>query len=256
PLPGGRSLVLLGFPTLEKALDATRQALPSGPASCDLLDRRLVTLVRGRDGDAAALVPAAAEAVLLVGYEADAPAGAAGAAGGRVRRVERPGPPPWSAFVAASPAEMDFLGGVREAVLPNLFGLRGGPQPVAGVEDVGVPPEELAHFLHEVQAVLQEHQTTASFLVHAGSGPVHIRPFLDLQRPGDAARGGAWAEEVPALALALGGRVSSQHGPGLARTRWVARQYGRLYPVLEELKAIFDPDRLFNPGKIVGPDPA
>src|SRR5262249_37391322 len=48
---------------------------------------------------------------------------------------------------------------------------------------------------------------------------------------------------------------SSQHGTGLARTPWVARQYGPLYAVFRELKAIFDPHRLFNPGKIIGPDP-
>src|SRR5439155_11931434 len=50
----------------------------------------------------------------------------------------------------------------------------------------------------------------------------------------------------------LGGTVSSQHGTGLARTAWVSRQYGPLSPVFRELKAIFDPRQIFNPGKIVG----
>src|SRR5262249_52805650 len=47
----------------------------------------------------------------------------------------------------------------------------------------------------------------------------------------------------------------TQHGTGLARTPWVGRQYGALYPAFGRLKAIFDPRHLFNPGKIVGPDP-
>jgi Fe-S oxidoreductase len=105
-----------------------------------------------------------------------------------------------------------------------------------------------------VQEVLQRHETTASFLVHAATGQVHTRPFLDLQKPEDASKLGALAEEVHRLALDLGGTVSSQHGTGLARTPWVARQYGRLYAVFRELKSIFDPHRIFNPGKIVGPE--
>ena len=48
-----------------------------------------------------------------------------------------------------------------------------------------------------------------------------------------------------------GGTVSAQHGTGLARTPWVERQYGPLYPAFRELKAIFDPRRLFNPGRFV-----
>jgi Fe-S oxidoreductase len=58
------------------------------------------------------------------------------------------------------------------------------------------------------------------------------------------------------LALTLGGTVSTQHGTGLARTPWVARQFGPLYPLLRQVKAIFAPRGIFNPGKIVDPDPS
>jgi Fe-S oxidoreductase len=54
--------------------------------------------------------------------------------------------------------------------------------------------------------------------------------------------------------LSLGGTVSTQHGTGLARTPWVARQFGGRYPLLRQIKAIFDPRGIFNPGKIVDPD--
>src|SRR5207253_5848235 len=103
--------------------------------------------------------------------------------------------------------------------------------------------------------VMQQYETTASFLIHAGAGQVHTRPFLDLQRPDDVAKLAAIAEQVHTLALEVHGTVSTQHGTGLARTPWVSRQYGRLYPVLRELKAIFDPQQIFNPGKIIGPNP-
>jgi Fe-S oxidoreductase len=64
------------------------------------------------------------------------------------------------------------------------------------------------------------------------------------------------AEAVHGIALALGGTVSSQHGTGTARTPWVERQAGPLFSVFRELKRIFDPKNILNPGKIVGPDPS
>src|SRR5262249_36767333 len=142
------------------------------------------------------------------------------------------------AVPALEPGEIDRLWHLRETVLPSLYGLRGGPQPVAFVEDVGVPVDELGTYLHRVQEILKRHETTASFLIHAGTGQVHTRPFLDLQRSEDVSRLWAIADEIHGLALELGGTVSTQHGTGLARTPWVARQYGDLYPVFRELKAI------------------
>ena len=88
-----------------------------------------------------------------------------------------------------------------------------------------------------------------------GAGQVHSRPFMDLQDPEDVAKLWTIAEKVHGLALELGGTISSQHGTGLARTPWVARQYGPLYPIFRQVKAAFDPKNLFNPGKIVDPDP-
>jgi Fe-S oxidoreductase len=82
-----------------------------------------------------------------------------------------------------------------------------------------------------------------------------MRPFLDLQKADDVSRLWSITEKIHVLALELGGTVSSQHATGLGRTPWVARQAGPLYSVFREVKAIFDPKRIFNPGKIVDPDP-
>jgi FAD/FMN-containing dehydrogenase/Fe-S oxidoreductase len=255
PLPAGRSAVLLGFSSLDAAIAASQRALPSRPAACELMDRRLLTLARGRGTDLKSIVPAEAEAVLLVAYESDTPRGAKEAALDLVDQLQWPQRLALYALPAFETEEIERLWNLREQVLPSLYGIRGGPQPVAFVEDVGVPPEELGVCLHRVQEILQRREITASFLVHAGTGQVHTRPFLDLNRPEDVSQMWALAEEIHGLALDLGGTVSSQHGTGLARTPWVARQYGRLYPVLRELKTIFDPHQLFNPGKIIGPNP-
>lgn len=255
PLPEGHSLVLAGFESLEAAVRATQRALPLRPAACELIDRRLLALTRDRDGDAGGLVPPAAEAILLIEFEAETQAEAREKANALLNRLLWTDRLAVHGSVALTEEEIHRVWQLRERALPALYGLRGGSQPVAFVEDVGVPQESLAGFLYQVQDILQRHQVTASFLVHAGTGQVHTRPFLDLQQPADVAKLWILAEEIHLLTLSLGGTVSSQHGTGLARTPWVSRQYGPLYPVMRELKAIFDPRNLLNPGKIIGPDP-
>ncbi|MBI1914679.1 MAG: FAD-binding protein [Planctomycetes bacterium] len=233
---------------LARLLQAAQRTIETRPVACDLLDRRLLALLRG-----AAPVPlaASAEAVLFVEYEADTPAEASDAARALADRLQRLDRLALRASVAAEPEEVEQLCRVRDAALPGLYALRGGARAVPFIEDVAVPLEALPAYLDGVQRILQQHEATASFLVHTAAGQVDVRPFLDLRRPEDVARLLALAEDVHSLALQLGGTVSSRHGTGLARTPWVARQYGRLYPVLQQLKAIFDPRHLLNPGKII-----
>jgi FAD/FMN-containing dehydrogenase/Fe-S oxidoreductase len=256
PLPEGQALVLLGFTSLENALRGARVAQATGPVACELIDRRLLTLTRTASLEASALVPPGVEAVLLVEYETDRPSSARRSAVDLAQQLRLGQRLSVHSVVAVEPEEIDRCWQLREGALPSLYGMRGGVQPLAFIEDVGVPPEELPTYLHRAQEILQTHETTASFLIHAATGQVHIRPFLDLRRSADVARMWAIAEEIYSVVLQLGGTISSQHGTGLARTPWVARQAGRLYSVYRELKAIFDPRHLFNPGKIVGPDPA
>jgi FAD/FMN-containing dehydrogenase/Fe-S oxidoreductase len=255
PLPKGQSLALLGFASLEHALRAAQLAQATVPAACELLDRRLLSLARGGDASrVATLVPAAVEAVLLVEYEADNTAAAARSAEQLVERIRWDERLAIHAVATSDPHEHDHLWQLREVALPSLYGLKGGAQPLPLVEDVGVPVDALPEYLRRVQEILQQHQTTASFLIHAGTGQVHTRPFLDLRQPEHVARLWDLAEQIHTLAVELGGTISTQHGTGLARTPWVARQFGPLFPVLRQIKSIFDPRNIFNPGKIVDAD--
>jgi FAD/FMN-containing dehydrogenase/Fe-S oxidoreductase len=252
PLPAGRSLVLLGFARMDTALRAARLAVPTGPSACELLDRRLLRLARSAL-HAADLVPEGIEAVLLVEYEADSPVEARRLAGDLAERLTLHERLPIFARVSRDEAECDRIWQMRQAVLPGLSALRGTAQPVAIVEDVAVPPEQLPAYLPRVQDLLRRQETTASFLIHAATGQVQMRPFLDLQNAADQAKLWRLADEVYPLVLEMGGTISAQEGTGLARMPWAGRQYGPLAPVLRSLKAIFDPRYLFNPGKIVAP---
>lgn len=252
PLAGGTCLALLGFPTLEAAVNAAADLPPFEPTTADLLDRRLLSL-SGRGADA---VPPAVGAALLVAFEADTEREAAERAWGAVDRLKESHKLLVLAEPTCDPEGVARIRAVREAAVNGMYGIGRGPRPAAFVEDVGVPPAAVAEYLAGAQDVLKRFELSASFLVHALAGQVHTRPLIDLADPADRAKMWPVAEAVHALALGLGGTVSTQHGTGIARTPWVERQYGPILPVFRELKRVFDPKNVLNPGKIVGPDPS
>jgi Fe-S oxidoreductase len=251
PLPEGRSVVLFSCASLEAALRAVHLAAPLSPTACDLLERRLVSLTRSASPMAEQMVPANAEALVLIEFEAPRPAEAQLLSRKLIEQVHCKERLTLRFQTASDPAGVSELWQMRESALPSLYGLGRGARPVAFVEDVGVPPELLGQFLTRVQELLQVHEMTASYLVHAAAGQVHIRPFLDLSDSHDTARLHALADALYTLVLEFGGTISTQHGTGLARTPWVARQYGPLVSVFRALKSIWDPKHLLNPGKIV-----
>jgi FAD/FMN-containing dehydrogenase/Fe-S oxidoreductase len=255
PLAGGTSIALLGFPTLDAAVRAGLDLRFFEPVACDLLDRRMLSVTR-RVGDSFGQIPAAVGAALLVTFEADTEREATERAWGVVETLRTSHLMRVLAEPSCSPEGKALVLGVREAAVAGLFSLSRGPRPIAIIEDVGVPADSLPDYLAGVQDILKRSEVSASFLIHALTGQVHTRPLVDLDNPDDREKLWPVAEAVHALALSLGGTVSTQHGTGLARTPWVERQAGVLFPVFRELKRIFDPKNLLNPGKIVGPDPS
>lgn len=252
PLPADRGVALFAFASLEQAARAAPLVLPAEPSASELLDRRGLTLACEADPTFADLVTPGVQAVLLVELEA-AEAGAARRAAADLLRRMLPLRQHGLIHlrVAADETEANHLWRLRDLAASQLHSIRGPAQPVPFLEDVAVPPEALAEFLHKVQQILRQQQVTASFLIHAGAGQVHTRPFLDLAQREEVDRLRKVADATHRLVLDLGGSVSSQHGTGLARTAWVEPQYGRLAPLFRRVKELFDPAGLLNPGKIV-----
>jgi FAD/FMN-containing dehydrogenase/Fe-S oxidoreductase len=254
PLAGGQASALLCFGRLDEALHAGQALAPCRPAVCDLLDRRLSTLAKAKESaGVAAAMPALTEAVILLELEGASTQAAEAQLADCLGRLHAAHLTP---LALLTPKETGLdVGRLRNTVQTSLYGVKGGAQPVALIEDVAVPLALMPEYVFGLHAILKEQETTATFLIHAATGQIHARPFLDLTEAGQAARLAEIADKAHALALKLGGSISTQHGVGLARTGWVARQYGPLYPVLRQVKAIFDPRGILNPGKIVDPGP-
>ena len=151
--------------------------------------------------------------------------------------------------------ERELFWRLVDKVQPALYRVKGPSRPVPIIEDMSVTPEVLPDFLVRMQNVLKRNQVTASLFCHAGRGQLHVLPFLDLANPDDVGRMRRLAEELYQEVFAVQGSISGEHACGLSRTTFVRRHAGPLFDVFLEVKRIFDPQNILNPGKIIGDDP-
>lgn len=253
--PKCRGVVLLLFDGLEKAARAVREILPQGLSACDLMDRRHLSLARETEVRYDLLIPRDTEAALLVEQDGDEPAQVRDRLYRLVDHVRRLEHAAFAARVALDAGEVELFWGLARRIRPVFSRIKGSTRPVPVVDDVAVPPELLPEFLVRVQNVLKRHQVTAALFCHAGQGQLHLEPFLDLAEGEDVAKMRHLAQSLYEEVFDAGGTIGGGQACGLSRTPFLGQQYGELYEVFREVKRIFDPHHLLNPGKVVGDDP-
>jgi len=251
PLPRHRGVVVLLFDRLENAAKAVQEILPMGPAACDLMDRRHLSLAREIDPRYDSLIPVTTEALLLVECQGDDPVDVRGRMRLIAERIRRRKRLAFDSRQAFGAEEIEVYWQLARNVVPTLYRLKGSTRALPFVEDMAVPPETLPKFLVEMQNVLKRRQVTATLFAHAGHGQLHLRPFLDLGDPQQVQTMESLASDLYELVFAVGGTISGEHGAGLSRTPFIRRQTGELYDAYCEVKRIFDPEGVLNPGKIV-----
>jgi FAD/FMN-containing dehydrogenase/Fe-S oxidoreductase len=255
PLSPHRGVVLLLFGQMEAAVRSVRAIARLQPSACDLLDRRLLTLAREADAKFAELISPVAEAALIVEQTGFSDQQVRDRIQMAIRSVRALKTGAVVAREAYTFEDVEFLWSLPARVVPLLTRLKGATRPLPFVEDVAVLPEALQEFLVRAQKVFQKHQVTASLYAHAAAGQLHLRPFLPSPSQKDGQRIEAIARDLYQAVFAVGGTISGEHGDGLARTAFIRSQYGPLYKVFQEIKDIFDPHNLMNPGKIINDDP-
>ena len=251
PLPAHVGSVLLFFESLEKAARAALEITTLGPSACDMMDRRHLSLARESDPRYELLIPQAAEAVLLVEHQAGTTSELSSRLEETVSTLQEKSQLSSGAYIADDHYDHEMLWQLARHYVPTLYRLKGNSRPVPIVEDIAVPPEELPDFLHRAQQILKKEHVTASFFGHAGHGQLHIRPFLDLSSQDDIHKMAALTDQLYQEVWQVGGTISGEHGDGLSRTPYVAEQYGPLADAFTEIKELFDPQKILNPGKIV-----
>jgi Fe-S oxidoreductase len=141
---------------------------------------------------------------------------------------------------------------VRKAGLNIMMSMKGDGKPVSFIEDCAVPLENLAEYTDALTQVFHRHGTEGTWYAHASVGTLHVRPILNMKGDG-AVKMRAIAEEACAMVRKYkGAAYSGEHGDGLVRSEWIEPIIGpRLTATLAEIKDLFDPKGLMNPGKIV-----
>ncbi|HPO30910.1 MAG TPA: FAD-binding oxidoreductase, partial [Candidatus Hydrogenedentes bacterium] len=175
PLPREKGLVVLFFPTVRDALEASVRLLPLRPAAIEHIDHVLFDQIRGQSVFATArafleLDEKPHASILMVEFEEDA----ADRARDALRAV------PEGRGKVCGPEDAARVWALRKAGLSLLTGCPGPAKPTAGIEDVCVPPERLAEYAAALGGILDREGLRASFYGHAGSGLLHVRPVVDL----------------------------------------------------------------------------
>ena len=251
PLPKHRGVALLFSDRLDSAARAAVEIGKMGIAACDLLDRRLLSLAREINPEFRRLIPADAEAMLLVEFQAPDNKTLRSKLDHLVTRIQKRKKLAYDARIATQEEQRNLYWRIVRRIVPTLYRLRGNRRAVPFVEDIGIDPDKLPEFLQSVHKILNDNEITASLFSHAPQGTVHIHPFLNLSDQDQVAKMHRLAKQLFENVLEFGGTISGSHGDGLSRTWFLRRQYGRLFNVFSEVKAIFDPKSIFNPGKIV-----
>jgi glycolate oxidase len=125
---------------------------------------------------------------------------------------------------------------------------RGSKILVPGVEDLVAPPERLGDLVKLLLDQFTKRGLDFISYGHAGDANLHARPFLDPGDDRDRATLEELMEECFEAVWRMGGSMTGEHGDGMLRARFVEKQYPKTYWIMRELKELFDPKGVLNPG--------
>ena len=253
PLPKAPVLVALGFPDMIAAAAAVPKILPLKPLAVEGMDARLVEVVRKHKGPGA--VPDLPEGSGWLLCEVGGEGLDEDATMQRARELA-------AASGASGNAVMIYPPGADAAALWRIradgAGLGGrtprGDQAWPGWEDAAVPPENLATYLQDFQKLLVKFGLDGLLYGHFGDGCVHVRLNMPLGSAAGLGKSRDFLFAAAQLVGKYGGSISGEHGDGRARSELLPKMYSpQAVELFAQVKALFDPENLMNPGVLTGP---
>jgi len=252
PLPAFKYVCLAHFEDMYEGIRTVASILPYGPSAVEIIDNTVIEFSRENlaTKDSCQVIEGHPECVLFIEFFGDSQSAAHEKAAGIQAYLKKDG----RAFaypIFPEGKEYNDILNVRKKGLGLLLGMKSKRKPVAFIEDAAIPLENLPAYLQEVDAVCEKYGTTAIKYAHVSVGVIHMRPMLDMGDTDDIERFKGIAEETFLLVKKYKGALSGEHGDGLVRSSFNERFFGpEIYTAFKEVKKLFDPNNLMNPGKI------
>ncbi len=244
PLPEARRTLQAVYADMAAAAVAVSRimAQPVTPCALEFIDGSAIEMIRHYSEVA---LPEGAGAMLMI--EVDGPQIGLTEAAEKVAQAARQ-PGLLELKVAATPAEVAALWATRKALSPALRNI--APKKIN--EDVVVPVSRMAELITGLSLLTKEYAIKNVNFGHAGNGNIHVNLLVDPDDPQQLAQAERCLDRIFDLVLGLGGTLSGEHGVGLAKRDYVAREIDPItLALMGRLKEVFDPNKILNPDKML-----
>lgn len=253
PLPKFKSVVVVHFADLLEAIRAVEPMLPYKPSAIEILDRTVLQQSAGNlttkhlcyfiNGDPAA--------ILIVEFYGDTYDSVIDRPNQMIETLKRM-QMGYAYPVFPAGKEYEDVWALRKKGFGLMLGIKGDKKALSFIEDSAIPTAVLPEYIDQVLKICAKHNTEAAMYAHASVGVIHVQPLLDLRQEQDIINLKKITEETFELVVKYGGAWSGEHGDGLVRSAYNKRFFGdQLYQSLIDVKKLFDPQNIMNPGKIV-----
>jgi FAD/FMN-containing dehydrogenase/Fe-S oxidoreductase len=255
PVPRQTALAIVHFEDIRAALSAIPAILETDPSASELLDHLGISLCRQQPNFARMLetfVEGDPNCVLITEFYGESDPELRHKIDHLRQHLKSQGVPVTAVTEAFTAEQQRTVWELRKVGLGLLMSMRGDHKPIPFIEDSAVPVEHLADYVLKVEQFCNDLGTKVGYYAHASAGCIHIRPLVNTKAAEEIEKLPKIAQFAVDLLHGYGGSLSSEHGDGRCRS-WLNEQFfgPELYGLYREVKRIFDPHNLQNPGNIV-----
>ena len=249
--PKEKALVCVHLNSVHEALYANLIALKHGPYSIELMDKAIMDLTKENitQNKNRFFVKGDPGAILIVEFAETERSIIESKVKAMVSEMKVAGY--GFHFPVVSGSDMKKVWDLRKAGLGILSNYPGDSKPVSLIEDTAVNPKLLPDYVKDIDAMLDSHKLSTVYYAHIATGELHIKPALNLKDPKDVELFRTVAMETANIVKKYKGSLSGEHGDGRLRGEFIPLMIGEHnYELLKQVKKAWDPDNVFNPGKI------
>lgn len=253
--PENEAVICAHFQSVVEAMEATVLVMPFEPYACELMDKTILDLTKGNieQAENRFFVEGDPGAILAIEVRSNTPAGLEEEIEKIINTLETNNF--GFAFPVVRPPQTGMVWNLRAAGLGVLSNMPGDAKPVAFVEDTAVSIADLPNYISEFETLMDSFGQKAVYYAHAGAGELHLRPVLNLKSKEGVRDLRAIAESSAHLVKKYNGSLSGEHGDGRVRAEFIELMVGpKNYELFKAVKNLWDPQHIFNSGKIVFPD--